>query len=45
LSTIRSILKDPGYYRKLVIGEIRPKIEEAMTPEKWAAHFFEATGL
>lgn len=44
LSAIQAILEDP-HYRKVVISLIRPKLAEAMSPEKWSSRFFAATGL
>jgi glycosyltransferase involved in cell wall biosynthesis len=41
----RQVLANPEYYRRAVIEQIRPRIEELMAPENWWRHFGEVTKL
>jgi glycosyltransferase involved in cell wall biosynthesis len=42
---IENVLADPATYRQAVIREIRPSIEEIMTPENWWARFINIVQL
>lgn len=39
------VLRDPGFYRRVVIERVRPKLEDLMAPENWWRRFIEAAGL
>jgi glycosyltransferase involved in cell wall biosynthesis len=45
LTAARQVLRDPGFYRRAVIEQIRPKLLELMSPENWWQRFFEVTKL
>jgi len=45
LDAIRDVLRDPGFYRRVVNEQIRPQIEERLARRNWHRRFFEATGL
>lgn len=45
LEAAREVLRDPAFYRKAVIENIRPRIEEIMSPANWWRRFLEVTGL
>jgi glycosyltransferase involved in cell wall biosynthesis len=45
LEAAREVLRDPALYRKAVIENIRPRIEEIMSPANWWRRFLEVTGL
>ncbi|MGD0544434.1 MAG: glycosyltransferase family 4 protein [Candidatus Acidiferrales bacterium] len=45
VEAVRKLLRDPDFYRKAVLTNIRPMIEEVMSPENWWRRFLEATGL
>jgi glycosyltransferase involved in cell wall biosynthesis len=42
---VREVLAKPGYYRRAVIEQIRPRIEELMSPENWWQRFSEMVNL
>lgn len=44
-TAVQEILRDKDFYRKAVIEQVRPKIEELMSLENWSRSFFETTGL
>jgi glycosyltransferase involved in cell wall biosynthesis len=45
IAAAREVLRDPTYYRQMVIEHARPRLVEAMGPENWWRRFFEQTGL
>jgi glycosyltransferase involved in cell wall biosynthesis len=45
LVAVQEVLREPDLYRKAIIEQVRPKIEELMAPENWSRRFFEVTGL
>jgi glycosyltransferase involved in cell wall biosynthesis len=45
LEAVRELLRDPCFYRKAVLTNIRPMIEEVMLPENWWRRFLAVTGL
>jgi glycosyltransferase involved in cell wall biosynthesis len=45
LEAAHEILRDPGFYRKVVLENVRPTIEEVMAPENWWHRFLQVTGL
>ena len=44
-NAIREVLREPGFYKRIVVERVRPQIEERMAPENWWRRFFEVTGL
>jgi glycosyltransferase involved in cell wall biosynthesis len=45
LEAVKELLRDPEFYRKTVLKNIRPRIEEVMSPANWWRKFLEVTGL
>jgi glycosyltransferase involved in cell wall biosynthesis len=42
---VREFLRDPEFYRRAVVEQVRPRLQEIMTPENWWRRFLEVTGL
>jgi glycosyltransferase involved in cell wall biosynthesis len=42
---VQEVLREPELYRRAVIEQVRPRLEELMAPENWWRRFFEVTGL
>jgi glycosyltransferase involved in cell wall biosynthesis len=42
---VREVLAKPEYYRRAVIDQIRPQIEDLMAPENWWRRFSQAADL
>lgn len=45
LEAVREVLREPGLYRRAVIEQVRPRIEERMALRNWWRRFCEVTGL
>lgn len=45
VEAVREVLDRPGFYRHMVIEQVRPQIQELMASQNWWRHFFEVTGL
>ncbi len=45
VAAVREVLREPELYRKAVVEQVRPKIEELMAPENWSRRFLEVAGL
>lgn len=45
LGAVKELLRDPDFYRKTVLNNVRPMIEGVMSPENWWRRFLEVTGL
>jgi glycosyltransferase involved in cell wall biosynthesis len=45
LDAVREVLREPGFYRRVVIEQVRPKIEKLMALKNWWHRFFEVTEL
>jgi glycosyltransferase involved in cell wall biosynthesis len=42
---VSEVVLAPNYYRKVVLTQVRPKLEAIMSPESWWKRVAEATGL
>src|ERR1700733_4151766 len=45
LAAVLEVVREPERYRKVVIEQVRPRIQELMDSKNWSRRFFEATGL
>jgi glycosyltransferase involved in cell wall biosynthesis len=45
VAAIETVLANPTDYRRLVLEQIRPQVEEIMAPANWWRRFLEVTGL
>lgn len=45
LGAVRELLRDPDFYQKAVLKNVRPRIEEVMSPANWWHRFLKVTGL
>jgi glycosyltransferase involved in cell wall biosynthesis len=45
ISAAREVMKDPPFYRRAVIAEVRPKLVELMAPENWWKRFQRVAGI
>jgi len=45
LAAVREVLRDPGLYRRAVIEQVGPKIQEFLATENWWHRFFDAAKL
>lgn len=45
VDAVREVLREPGFYRRVVIERVRLQIQELMALKNWWHRFFEVTGL
>lgn len=45
LEAVKELLRNPDFYRKAVLKNARPMIEEVMSPANWWRRFLDVTGL
>lgn len=45
ISAAREVIRDPSFYRRAVIAEVRPKLVELMAPENWWKRFQFVAGI
>jgi glycosyltransferase involved in cell wall biosynthesis len=45
LDAIQEVLREPGFYRRIVVEKVRPQLEQLMALKNWWQRFFEVTEL